>query len=99
MEHRNGSRTATCIKVFLHQGGKCLGCFETRDLSFGGLSLKGNAKKLTNNSLVDVSIEQRRDIQLGSTVLKALVVHQQLNCIGLMWAGINPVLSDTSQKS
>jgi len=99
MEHRKGSRKEICLGVFLHLGDKCLGRYETRNLSAGGLSLKGSVRELANNSLVYVSLEQRLETDPASSVFKALVIHQTFNRIGLMWAGVNPSNVDKTPES
>ncbi len=90
MEHRKGLRIPICLNVSLRKGNKDLGWYETGDFGAEGLSLKGRIYDLPNNSLVSVSIDQHQDAQPENYVFKALVVHQELNSVGLMWVDFDP---------
>lgn len=86
MEHRNGKRIPIYLNVFLHQGGRKLGWYTTRDLGTGGIALRGNIRDLDNNTLVGIEIERGRKHAIGPLHLKGLVVHQDAGSIGFMWA-------------
>ena len=84
MEHRHGQRTSIHLPVSLWQGGEHLGWFTTKDMSMGGMSLKGGVKKLADNSIVSVLIEAEHAVFETIESFKALVIHQSENSIGLM---------------
>ncbi len=90
MEHRNGSRSSICLNVNLCQGSRDMGWHKVKNLGVGGLCLTGRVDDLANNSMVDVLIEQLQGSELKQFSLKALVVHQAENSMGLMWAGYAP---------
>ena len=90
MEHRNGSRANVTLNANLCQGSRHVGWYRIKNLSSGGVCLTGVAENLANDSMVTVLIEQGRGSNLKKSSLKALVVHQDENSIGLMWAGYEP---------
>lgn len=87
MEHRIGKRRPLENDVFLSQCGRKLGRFPARNISLGGLGLKGSDDRLVVNSVVTVGLLSEEDAEGVSTSrkMRAVVVHQNNGTIGLMW--------------
>tara|TARA_R110002110_G_scaffold167482_1_gene368490 strand:- start:39264 stop:39578 length:315 start_codon:yes stop_codon:yes gene_type:complete len=98
MEHRNGARRPVNLNINLCQNGEDFGWFLGKDISPGGLSVKGKLQELENNSLLTVQIEQIIKGYAQYIELKAFVIHQDNNTIGLMWAEHHGVLGNLFQQ-
>jgi hypothetical protein len=86
MEHRIGSRRASNIFVIVSQFGIALGKYPVHNLGAGGMAIRGNIGNLAIHSLVRVQLyfgEHSGDCIVET---KALVVHQNNDITGVMWA-------------
>ena len=75
-----------------------MGCFLTKDIGPGGLSLKGKIRGLNNNSLLTVQVEQTAKGDTQYIELKAFVIHQGNNTIGLMWVEHHAGFAKATQR-
>jgi hypothetical protein len=85
MEHRIGRRRKLEIEVELMQFGKTFGRFMTRDVSLGGIGLRGDVARLQPNSVVTLCLLPDEADNDETMTMRAMVVHQQDGRIGLMW--------------
>ncbi|MEX2470043.1 MAG: PilZ domain-containing protein [Pseudohongiellaceae bacterium] len=92
MEHRNGSRIPAQLNVSVWHGDTHLGWYRTRDLGSGGLAIRGRVPGLSTNLLVRTAIEVLGDGDPKYIELRALVVHQDDQGVGMMWAADTALL-------
>ena len=90
MEHRIGERNKTALTVAVSQGARFLGWCTTRDVCPGGISICGEVADLANSSVVNVALGSAQADSRDTQNFKALVIHQDDGCLGLMWIE-NPV--------
>lgn len=94
MEHRRGLRYPLRLELELWQDEEKCGSYETSDISYGGLFIKGCHRKLSAGDFVTTKIKVRgivKDIsdKLELFPMRALAVHISGCGAGLMWADDN----------
>ena len=85
MEHRIGKRRKLELEVILRQYGRELGTYTTSDISLGGIGLQGVDISLRINSVITLCLLPDQTGEEETRFLRAMVVHQQNDRLGLMW--------------
>ncbi len=81
MEHRLGCRMTLSLPVEIWRGDKLVGSGVSMNLSHGGACIKGIDSGIRSGDFVSVKVLAR-----NVYALKAMVLHQSENEIGVMWA-------------
>jgi len=85
-EHRHNPRVNVPLDVEISCGGRHLGHYRTRDLSFEGMFLETGPVDLQVNDLISLHLTANRQ----SHRLRAVVVHRSDAGLGVMLLGENP---------
>jgi len=85
MEHRLHIRRLFRIGVELYKRGEFIGRFDTRDIDPGGVFVETRRLNLRLNAMMTLRFVVDRKDNLESRILKAMVVHQSHEGVGLMF--------------
>jgi len=83
MSHRYGSRLTVHLDVVIHQQGKQLGQYQTRDISRYGVFLETGRLDLNLGDLLDLTfvVTEKPD---DKSKIKAIVIRHSFDGVGLM---------------
>jgi hypothetical protein len=88
MEHRSGNRMSVSMSVEVFRSGEHQGCFQSKNISHGGLLLDGH-KLLKKGDFLTVKIPNYESDEPKYYWLKVMVVHSSQCSAGLMWVDCN----------
>ncbi len=92
MDHRHHYRWPVRLDVELYYGGRCLGSFKTRDISWEGLFIETRPIAIRPNEPVRLFFTGQQQ-NIGGEPITAFVVHCSNGGIGLMLHEADSTLS------
>lgn len=90
MEHRTNERLDIDLLANVSRNGRKLGVFKVKDIGNGGAALVDEAGELCLYDFIKVTLISPDKALKGSPPLYALIVQNDGQCVGAMWA-VGPV--------